>query len=301
MLTAIINEIFSSTAMKTYLCKHISELYKHDNINIIAEASSISLQRKLELFEKLAESENLDAEIEDSSQIAEYSYKSYADEIRKALDELHSINSSDMFLLNVYERKDNGFECTNSLPFISYEKAVRYIDGSYYDAEDTYYTLGKWHTDSEGNMNETYWYTIANGRVIYFSDDNVKFEVYPNGRLNLPVPFKAGDIVTVHDMPFAENRWGIIIDLGDNKDCCSVQILYVNDDGIIEVNAFKHGHILETKNSMQTSPLYSAEIFSGELTGNDEILLKVHRFMAEKKYTPREYYEILNGYDGKKI
>lgn len=304
MIKNIINEIFFSTAMKTYLCEHISELTKHDIIYIIKEASSISLQRKLELFEMMAESENPEADIADNPQdidfITEYSYKSYADRIRNALKELKSV-SSDVFLLNTYIRDENGFKHSETVPFKSYEKAAHYIDEMYYDINNTYYILEKWQTDSDGNMNETYWYVIANGHLIYFCNKGTKLNVYPDCQLNLPVPFKSGDIITVQDMPFSKKRCGIIIDIGDNIDCCCVQVLYVSDEGFIEINALKHGRILETDLSISTSPLYSAEIFNGDLTGNDEVLLIIQKFMAEKQYALHEYYYIFNMLRDKKI
>ena len=233
MIKNVINELFSSSDMKSYLCEHVSELSKHQIIDMIAEASSVPLSRKSELFEMLAETENLDAaiaaELDNKERIIDYSYKSYACRIRKALNGLMNSADGDIFLLNTYYRAKNDFKHSEAVPFTSYEKAVQYIALRGYNNENVYHTLDKWHTDSEGNMEEIYWYVIANGQAIYFCDNETGLDVYPECRLNLPVPFEPGDIITVQDIPFAEKRYGIIIDVGDNIDCCCVQVLYVTD------------------------------------------------------------------------
>lgn len=59
----IINEVFESKEMKDYLCEHVEELYKYQIKEMIAASPLISVQRKLEIFEWLAEGEDLENEI----------------------------------------------------------------------------------------------------------------------------------------------------------------------------------------------------------------------------------------------
>ena len=43
--------------------------------------------------------------------------------------------------------------------------------------------------------------------------------------LNLPVPFRPGDILTVDCRPFAGPGRCLVLEVGDNRDCCCVQVL----------------------------------------------------------------------------
>lgn len=284
MLENIINELFESADMRSYLCEHISELNKYQIIDMIVEAPSVSLQRKAELFETLAENEDLEAEIAveppNIELIREFSYSSYADRIRNALNELKSTAASDIFLLNTYEWSEKDFVLSETVPFASYEKTAEYLNEQYCDDKRIYHILEKRHTDKNMNMKNTYWYIIANGQVIYFCNTENRLDVYPECRLNLPVPFKSGDIITVQDLPFAEKQQALILDVGDNVDCCCVQILYVSDDGQIKINALKHGHILNTNSSPTTSPLYSAEILKESSGDINQVLLSVSRYIS---------------------
>lgn len=292
----IINEVFSSGDMKSYLCEHVSELHKHQIIDMIAEASTISLQRKQELFDELAETENLRAEIaaepNNAELIKKFSYEAYAEKTRKALNQLYEVSSSDIFLLNTYKWEYGYFNLKETIPFTSYQKALDYIrenyPDDYCDEYRVWHILGKWHTDKEGNITEKIWYIIAKGNVLYYAKSRC-FDVYPGDNLNLPVPFKPGDILTVQDMPFAEKRYGIILEVGDNIDCCCVQILYIADDGLVEVNALKHGHILDIPLSVATSPLYSAEKCNDVYDEKSEVLLLIQRYMANMKCEPSTF------------
>lgn len=292
----IINEVFSSSDMRSYLCERVSVLHKHQIIDMIAEASTISLQRKQELFDELAETENLRAEIatepDNAELIKEFSYEAYAKKTRKSLNQLYEVSSSDIFLLNTYKWECGYSNLKEAVPFISYQKSLEYIQENYpddyCDEYRVWHSLGKWHTDNEGNLTEKLWYVIVKGNVLYYAKSR-GFDVYPEGNLNLPVPFKAGDIITVQDIPFYEKRYALILDIGDNIDCCCVQILYIDIDGLVQVNALKHGHILDIPSSVATSPLYSAEKCNDVHDENSKVLLLIQQYMAKMKCEPSTF------------
>ena len=79
-------------------------------------------------------------------------------------------------------------------------------------------------------------------------------------------------------MPFARKRHALILDTGDDRDCCAVWHLYVDEYGCIEANAFKHGHIFRGC-WYATSPLYSAKTFHGVLEGEEAVLYVIQKFM----------------------
>jgi len=97
--------------------------------------------------------------------------------------------------------------------------------------------------------------------------------------LNLPVPFKAGDIVEVDLYPFADKRIMEILEIGDNFDCCCLQAIGKNSDGAWNIGAVKHGHagmnILPC-----VSPLYTMKIYKGELPHDLKILELVSNFIG---------------------
>lgn len=262
----IINRIFIGEDMRNYLCEKADKLSKFQIQNMIASASTISLQHKLEFLEFMAQGENLQQELEESPYendfIIKNSFSVCADNIRHALEALHNSDSS-IFILKTHEWKDNEFVTTETIPFTCYKKAIEYIEDEYekfvYADERIWYTIEKWETDSNGNMKETYSYVIADSIVIYYRHKDAEMdEVCPDINLNLPVPFKAGDIIEVCDYPFIDWKLALIADVGDNMDCCSVREIHVDENGCIVEGALKHGDVFGLHSYMATSPLYCA-------------------------------------------
>ena len=123
-------------------------------------------------------------------------------------------------------------------------------------------------------------YTFAadpNGEVQYFMHDPKKRRggVWAEGafggdsvHLNLPVPYRPGDILEVGCAPYVtEPHYCILTEVGD--DCCGVQCLYPGENGRIEFGALKHGHYFSGcfDRKQYLSPLYGAKIYTGELSG----------------------------------
>ena len=159
---------------------------------------------------------------------------------------------------------------------------IIYIKMFLCDIERQWHKIEKWQKNSNYYTN-TYQYILDNGFIPYFRCMKDGFEVYPNPQLNLPVPFKSGDIIIVCDRPFADEKQALILDVGNNIDCDCVQVLYVTNNGIVKVNSLKHGHIFEDNNAlMYTSPLYKAKKFKGNTEDIHKVLLMVQRYMADK-------------------
>lgn len=305
----IINEIFESQEMKDYLCERAEELHKWDIKDMVAASPMSTVQRKLEMLEWLAQGEDLEKEIAEGGSgrdsVIKFSYAEIVKNTKAALDALYDTTKPAVFLVRFlanWGSEDDECKEAELIPFTSYEKAVQYMkkQEEKYGDYRIWFDVEKWDQDENGNLEQTWTYVVLKGKVIYFSHEDYHYHFSTctqNKDLNLPVPFKAGDILEIQDMPFARRRHALILDIGDNKDCCAVWHLYINEDGCIKANAFKHGHIFECWYA--TSPLYSAKIFQGVLEGEEEVLHIIQNFVKKLPLTEErghQFFEIFNKY-----
>jgi len=144
----------------------------------------------------------------------------------------------------------------------------------------TWYQVEKWLPNDDGIMKDAcYWILNAKGEIWYFGyysefkpADWENIHDCIGAGLNLPIPFCSGDIVIADCRPFADITHVLIVDIGDNIDCCSVQCMYLLPDGKLDMNAFKHNHFLCRDEKSPISGLYRATKFSGELEKSESIL-----------------------------
>lgn len=144
-------------------------------------------------------------------------------------------------------------------------------------------------------------YTFAadpNGEVQYFMHDPKKRRcVWAEGafggnsvHLNLPVPYRPGDILEVSCDPYvSEPHYCILTEVGD--DCCGVQCLYPGENGRIEFGALKHGHYFSGcfDRKQYLSPLYGAKIYTAELSGE----YKFMKLLSEKLHKDPAFGKVL--------
>ena len=137
-----------------------------------------------------------------------------------------------------------------------------------------------------------------NGEVQYFMHDPKKRRcVWAEGafggdsvHLNLPVPYRPGDILEVSCAPYvSEPHYCILTEVGD--DCCGVQCLYPGENGRIEFGALKHGHYFSGcfDRKQYLSPLYGAKIYTGELSGE----YKFMKPLSEKLHKDPAFGKVL--------
>ncbi|MDE6659454.1 MAG: hypothetical protein K2K01_05010, partial [Eubacterium sp.] len=81
--------------------------------------------------------------------------------------------------------------------------------------------------DEKGEYICTYRFILIEDEVCYFDKPNAQdfedYRFFVSTDLNLPVPFKVGDVVKVDCRPFVLVKEITITAIGDNKDCCSSQ------------------------------------------------------------------------------
>lgn len=244
-ISDIINEVIESEEMKKYLCDNISLLTPWQIQDIIAGAP-ILLTRKQYIFHELIK---IDPE----------SYKEMSMMIDDALAALYS-NKKSIFEVYYGYRKSDGIDYSSSEIFLSLEKAMSDIQNKIYpeDFNRSWVIIKKWDCDNDDNLVNTYIYCLLHGNICYAQENcDRNIDAWMHGSLNLPVPFKSGDFVTMNGYPFAKETTAVILDIGDNSDCCSVKILCIDDNaGHYTQGPLKHDCAFTWDCSVAISPLY---------------------------------------------
>lgn len=193
-------------------------------------------------------------------------------------------------------------------PFLSFQTAAEYIkklieeETEDIDDIDEYVCwaeITKWIPVGEGKMKDVYSYTLVGNKIHYFKrlgeTRRDRFEGYKSGLdLNLPIPFKPGDIVTLNCLPFRPVKQAVLLEV-DNRDCCGVQMLYrlkeeKNGKSSLETGALKHGHGWERFFPMLSS-LYRLSKYEGEVSDEECILKDVQKLIYQNEENGRKLWE----------
>ena len=135
-------------------------------------------------------------------------------------------------------------------------------------------------SESGGFMRPEYIYIAEpNGEIQYFLHNygrRGKTKYYTRAEeafgersadLNLPVPYRPGDILKIDCSPYTDGvHYCILTEVGD--DCCGVRCMYPVFDGRIGHGALKHGNYISESAcgiKQYLSPLYRARICVEEL------------------------------------
>ena len=114
--------------------------------------------------------------------------------------------------------------------------------------------------------------------------------------LNLPIPFCAGDIVRVDCRPFQPEHPAVLLEVGDNTDCCCVQALCRGQNGTWTIGALKHGNLFSNATCF-LSPLYRLEVCPKPLPESDCLLQSIQDFIAGDEKRGRLLWERLRRLD----
>lgn len=251
-------------------------LSEYDMAKLVCHAP-ISLFRKQSLYEKLIENKSG----ERGKNEDRFSYEKYFRIAMRATDDLKPLKDG-VFLL-VGHSFDNGydeqFEC---VPFRSYRAVQEYLSEKFEDGgeENIWYTLEKWLPEGEDafGLTEACEFTFIgkepcfykNLRYFYdkeFCKRNSKqllpendFTLFSSGNdLNLPTPFRAGDLLHIDCRPFAPKTMVIVTDNCSKFDCCNPQCEYKGKNGEKKLGALKHSHMYKENVIESVSPLYNLE------------------------------------------
>ena len=227
-------------------------------------------------------------------------HKYYNGDIVRAIDTInHEIGYGD-------HNNEHGI-----MPFIDYKNVFKYInddklvegDGRDFVYDDLYYfKLEKYKrrdkNDILNNFNkyscrfisDMYLdceYYIVNNKIVYYREydysriDKTSYPhprfvytsyIYNSNDLNLPIPFKAGDIVSCNLKPFSNIKNMIIMSVSDNRDCCSVQVAFIDQYGKLSTGALKHSDMRQNAVFPCISPLYTLRsVKEEELTLHEKL------------------------------
>lgn len=273
-IAPIWKEIFPSPEMASYLAK--CKLTKLKIRDAVAYAA-IPLERKRDIFLQLASGKN-----------TAY-FRRQAASIEAAIREMQPRPGEFFVLKHFCYDEDKPFFREETLePYLAWEhirERIREYLGYLEDGEKelTWFEVEKWSPDGNGRLKNDYDYTIFGGEVCYFSHNIHSsrdwLEFSTNCDLNLPVPFHAGDLVTIDCRPSEPVSHAVILEVGDNRDCCCLQALYRNDDGTWSTGAVKHGQVFPICHSPSISPLYRLASFRGQLSEEERLLEQVSRYV----------------------
>lgn len=110
--------------------------------------------------------------------------------------------------------------------------------------------------------------------------------------INIPVPYKAGDIITIDGYPFSKPKTVLVLKVGDNEDCCCLQALYMQD-GCYGVGAVKHGMVGLSENYPRISPLYGVTISYDESASELQLIKRTQKYIEQDEARGNKLWEIL--------
>ncbi len=287
-----------SEEMRDYL-KTIDYLSEWQIYNMILWAP-VSIYTKKSEFEKLLR----DAELHKDSELFNEAKKG----LRNVEYALKCLDMEGIFLVNYMVYKDNEHDSSVSEEYVfdNFDKVQTFIRKYCEECEFTtddlnWFEVIKWVKNPDGDYKEYCYYVIAREDIVFFSVD--KESGIPDdchefgnimGDLNLPVPFKAGDILEVDGFPFGPRFRTLVLSVGDNWDCCCVQALALNEDGKWEMGAFKHA-MVSYRYSPKFAYLYTARKYAGELPDDERILGRIKEYIDGDVFKGDVYHSILFG------
>lgn len=275
----LMRKLFPSQEMADYLAGQ--ELDPEDLLEAIAGAP-IPLREKSGILQDLAQESN-------------EPFAFWAREVNTALRALDTKPGEFFYLKSGWPDYEEGWADIDPIaPYPDLERAMRgiqqFLEEEECIEEDCYwFLLEKWVLNEMGNYVCPYVYTVAKGEVHYFEKKDKKaprIDIFSSStffestHLNLPIPFRPGDIVQLDCTPFAFRANAVILEVGDNKDCCCVQVIFRIEDGTWSAGALKHGHGFSQHYTPMLSPLYRLSTVRQELAQEEKILEEVSKFVA---------------------
>ena len=314
-IDSILKEIFPSEEMSSYLsrCPFDDELpfsraYASDDLppekrplrrRDIAKAiagAPISLERKRELYLTLAQDE------EDGY------FANLAAQVLEVINNMPLKPGEFFYLLKYFVDEYNHPGEIALGAFLTWEQIFDYIQGEYREDDDLiWFEVEKWVPDGNGKLITECDYQILNGAVCYaklhdFSVDRIGLNYYDANIAYLPVPFHAGDIVTVDCRPFCPLVHVVILENNGNFGCCCLQALHYEGNGMWDIGAVKHNHVFPLDfMSCCVSSLYRLSSFYGQLPEKERLLEQVSRYISGDEKRGRalwnEIFSLDNGSD----
>lgn len=181
-------------------------------------------------------------------------------------------------------------------PYLSFDNAIAYIRADLAEcngdgAEWLWYVLEKWVPGEKQELKRTYTYWLIGDQVMYFDKEDDRSSICRIDP-NLPVPFQAGDLLTIDCRPFAPVKHALLLERGDNIDCCCLQGLCREEKtGLWITGAVKHWSLFRHGVDTLYTPIYRLSRFTGELPPEEKVLLEVQRAMGGDEQRGSELHD----------
>ncbi len=292
----ILSLLSGSPELYAYLLAHPEKLRATDYADVIAGAP-VALAEKGRLLERLSEHSK------DTNLFRDYG--ACLNMARQALESREAAFSVELW--------EDGEQLDGPYIALSVEELRRAIaqyrkhwEENADDETATYWRIKLYRqggtSDPEGFACPEYTFAaVPNGEVQYYLHDSPKRrgawaeDAFGQGsvHLNLPVPYRPGDILEVNCAPYVSGaHYCLLTEVGD--DCCGVQCLYPGERGHIEFGALKHGHYFPGcfDRRQYLSPLYGAKIYTGELSGECKFMKPLSEKLHKNPAFGKELWEI---------
>ena len=222
--------------------------------------------------------------------------REYIEHTEKAIREL---NDSGVFLVEVrcYDEDEDFSDgetiCVAATLQDALDEVHRFFDGGEMSWKDlNWFELEKWVPDDNGKLQRGSSYYVINDEICLADTPSGRHWYYPDMsdmNLDLPVPFLPGDLVETDGWPFSPKEKMLIIDVGDNRDCCCLQALFRKPDGTWDFGAVKHAMV--GSQTYPRRPLLYTMTRTDECGGGPEA--EVFRKLREVFGTDQKKYEML--------
>jgi len=278
-ITNVIDELFETETMRKHLKENLDKIDLKTRAMMIA-GSRATLERKAEIFESLA-AEN---DVSEGATV----YLLGAMFARMALSEL-VLKEGELFAVIDFCESDKGMSIDDTTVFTRIDAVKEYIIQDSKGMDDTYtrwYSVEKWTLNKKSEYVCKFKFTaFPDGNIVFYDsmgDERFKGDFdycfSRSDNLNLPLPFKEGDCISLDLRPFVHGVKHIKICSTYREDrCCGVQYSYVDKYGEIDgyyplkhISSFKA--FCDNSTLIYISGLYRAEIYNGELTENEKKL-----------------------------
>ena len=254
-------------------------LAEHENILAPRKYIQIVLASRLDIREKLKALRKMKSFVAENGKLSDI-YKNRCDYLERGIELLLEESENALFLLTekarcTQEHCDYTFDST--LPFRAFREILdhiaKYDTQKYSEYEDSWYVIERYSLS--GNTYELdASYTMSDKgtvwNVIYPHEHNILFS-----KLDLPMPYKEGDILTIDCRPFHELHHAVVVcNIDINNTSYSSYCIHYCDDGM-ELCSINHFF----NDLGEFSPLLRLEKFTGKLTESEKILEKVSRYI----------------------
>ena len=279
----IISSCGFSEEMKNYLLD--IDILETTVIDIILGAP-IPLTKKRELIDKM--------HTPDSKKVSEIS--SCLVEIDEALEALE-LKDRYIFTLSKcwYDKKIMDETKSSAKTFKTFQAVLDYINKTIEedaehskDGEETNCWIEVKKCDSF-YMIPYYSYTLFSNEIYYFKRFNYTGSVSFSAcflDLNLPIPFKPGDIVTLNCTPFRPVKHAVLLEVNErNRFGISTTILYcrkseINGEKILDKFNLRYGHGWDY-DMLELSSIYRLSKFEGQLSDEECWMKDVRRYVLK--------------------